>query len=115
MRSPSEVELNFGGVIASERKVADELDALRIRWEYEPHLFVFSTNGNGHCVDGFQPDFYLPDFNMYIEVTMAKVETRKNGKIRKLQEMRPDVSCVLFGRRNFDNVRGSLLDILATA
>lgn len=112
MRTPSLRELDFGGVIASERKVADELDAMRIRWEYEPTLFILSTNGDGHCSEGFQPDFYLPDHDLYIEVTMAKVETRKNGKIRRLREQRPDIRVVLFGRRDFVDIRGSLQRII---
>lgn len=95
--------------------MADELDALGVRWEYEPQLFVLETNGDGHCSEGFQPDFYLPDHDVFVEVTMAKVQTPKNRKIRKLKEKHPHITIFLFGRAEFANTRESLKSILAMA
>ena len=99
-------------MIESERLVADALDALRVRWEYEPRLFALATDGNGNCKHGFQPDFYLPEHDLYIEVTRAKEQYPKNRKLRLLQEQYPDVRCFLFGRKDFERPRERLLEIL---
>lgn len=102
-------------MIPSERVVADHLDALGVEWEYEPTLFVLATDESGHCVEGFQPDFYLPSYDLYIEVTMAKQQTQKNRKIRRLRECHVDVQVYLFNRGDFDRPRERLQEILSYA
>jgi len=70
----------------SEREVAVLLDEAGIPWMYEPHTFALEED-DGTIVEGFTPDFYLPDADVYLECTTAKqsLTTRKNGKIRKLR------------------------------
>ena len=70
----------------SEREVAALLDEAGIPWMYEPHTFVLEEE-DGTIVEGFTPDFYLPEADVYLECTTAKqrLTTRKNGKIRKLR------------------------------
>lgn len=85
--------------------MAELLDAHGIRWEYEPHLFVLEERPNGTCKSGFQPDFYLPDLDLYIEVTTVRSPTRKNRKIRELRELRPDVRVKLL---RYPDVKGLL-------
>ncbi len=82
----------------AEKRVADALDSLRVAWVYEPTLFVFEHNADGHCSRGFRPDFYLPKHDLYIEVTEQKVLTPKNGKLRQLALVYPGVRCVLLHR-----------------
>lgn len=74
-------------MLESERRVADVLDDLRIAWEYEPTLIIFHYDDEGHVKSGFRPDFYLPKYNFYIEVTKARTLTDKNRKIRKAREL----------------------------
>ena len=48
----------------------------------------------------FAPDFFLPDQNLYIELTTLRPQltTRKNKKIRKMKELYPEISIRLFKR-----------------
>jgi hypothetical protein len=55
-----------------ERELARILDALRIRWVYEPHTFVLERNDRGEVTRAFTPDFYLPELDYYLECTVAK-------------------------------------------
>ena len=60
----------------------------------------------GRVVEAFKPDFYLPEQDLYVEVTVMKqsLVTRKNRKIRKLRERYPDVKIKLFTRRDFERL-----------
>src|SRR5262249_57238107 len=54
---------------ASEEEMARILDFYRIRWEYEPHTFPILWNLDGAVVESFSPDFWLPDLELYLEMT----------------------------------------------
>ncbi len=75
----------------SERVAAEILDFYRIRWEYEPTTFPIEWDGEGKVIASFTPDFYLPDFELYIELTTMsqKLVTKKNRKVRRLKELHP--------------------------
>ena len=51
----------------------------------------------------FTPDFYLPEFDMYIEITTMnqKLVTRKNRKVRRLRELYPGVQIKIFYQRDY--------------
>ena len=89
-----------GTVFANEAEVkcARLLDYHGIRWEYEPHSFPLETDDEGRVVEAFTPDFYLPEQELYLEVTVMKqsLVTRKNRKIRKFRERYPDIKVKLF-------------------
>jgi hypothetical protein len=55
-----------------ERELARILEALAIRWRYEPHTFVLARDGSGRVKEAFTPDFYLPDLDFYVECTVAR-------------------------------------------
>lgn len=78
----------------SEAEFARILDFYHIGWQYEPRTFAIEWDHEGNVASSFTPDFYLPEHDLYIELTTAKQQlvTRKNRKIRKLRELRPDVS-----------------------
>jgi len=90
----------------AEAECARILDFHGITWEYEPHTFVLEEDENGRVLEAFTPDFYLPDQNAYLEVTVMKqsLVTRKHRKIRKLRERYPDVKIKLFTRRDFERL-----------
>ena len=90
----------------SEFEVAKLLDFYGIRWDYEPRSFVLERDARGRVVEATTPDFYLPDQNLYLELTTMKqsLVTRKNRKIRKLRERYPDVNVKLFYRRDFERL-----------
>jgi hypothetical protein len=90
----------------AEVECARLLDFYGIAWEYEPRSFVLGTDEEGRVVEAFTPDFYLPEQDLYLEVTVMKqsLVTRKNRKIRKLREQFPDVKIKLFTRRDFERL-----------
>src|SRR5450830_1417479 len=90
----------------SERVAAQILDFYRIRWDYEPSTFPIEWDGHGKAIASFAPDFYLPDFDLYIELTTMnqKLVTKKNRKVRRLKELYPDVNVKIFYQKDFRNL-----------
>ncbi len=85
---------------------AKVLDYYGVPWEYEPKTFVLEEDEDGRVVEAFKPDFYLPEQNLYVEVTVMKqsLVTRKNRKLRKLRERYPDVRVKLFYKRDIERL-----------
>jgi hypoxanthine phosphoribosyltransferase len=90
----------------AELECAKILDYYRIPWEYEPRTFVLEEDAEGRIVEAFTPDFYLPEQNLYLEVTVMKqsLVTRKNRKLRKIRERYPDVRVKLFYKRDIERL-----------
>src|SRR5437667_4492164 len=88
---------------ASEAELARILDFYAVRWEYEPHTFPILWNLDGVVVESFSPDFWLPDLDLYLELTTLKqsLVRKKNRKLRRLRELYPDVRVKLFYGRDF--------------
>lgn len=89
-----------------ELECARILDWYAIPWEYEPTSFVLERDSEGRVTRAFRPDFFLPDENLYIEVTVMKqsLVTRKNRKLRELREQYPEVNVKLFYRRDLERL-----------
>ena len=87
----------------SEAEFARILDFYGIRWEYEPRSFPLQWDARGRVVESFNPDFYLPDLDLYIELTTLKqsLVTRKNRKLRRLRELYPGINIKIFYGRDF--------------
>ena len=90
----------------AEVECARILDFHGIAWEYEPHSFVLEQDENGRVLEAFTPDFYLPEQDTYLEVTVMKqsLVTRKNRKLRKLRQRYPDVNVKLFYKRDLERL-----------
>ena len=88
---------------ASEAEMARILDFYRIRWEYEPHTFPILWNLDGVVIESFSPDFWLPDLDLYLEMTTLrqKLVRKKNRKLRRIHELYPDIRVKLFYARDF--------------
>lgn len=88
---------------ASEAEFARLLDFYGIRWEYEPRSFPLQWDAAGRVLESFNPDFYLPDLNLYIELTTLKqsLVTKKNRKLRRLRALYPDVRVKIFYGRDY--------------
>lgn len=82
------------------------LDFYRVDWHYEPRSFPIVWNDAGRAVEFFTPDFYLPEYDLYIELTVAKPcrNTRKNRKLRLLRLHHPRINVKLFTRRDVDRL-----------
>jgi hypoxanthine phosphoribosyltransferase len=90
----------------AERECARLLDFYGVPWEYEPRTFALEKAEDGRVTEAFTPDFYLPEQDLYVEVTVMKqaLVTRKNRKLRKLRERYPDVRIKLFYRRDIERL-----------
>jgi hypoxanthine phosphoribosyltransferase len=90
----------------SEVECAKILDYYGVPWDYEPRTFVLERDAEGRVVSAFTPDFYLPQQDLFIEVTVMKqsLVTRKNRKLRELQRLYPDVKVKLFYRRDIESL-----------
>jgi hypothetical protein len=90
----------------SERQFAKLLDFYNITWRYEPDTFVLERDARGHPLEAFSPDFYLPDYDLYIEITTLKQKlvTKKNRKVRKLTERYPGVEVKILYQRDYLNL-----------
>jgi hypoxanthine phosphoribosyltransferase len=93
-------------VNGAERECARILDWYGIPWEYEPRSFVLERDPKGRVTSAFTPDFYLPEQDLYIEVTVMKqsLVTRKNRKLREVRRLYPDVRVKLFYRRDIERL-----------
>ncbi|MEX0991996.1 MAG: hypothetical protein WD004_06965 [Actinomycetota bacterium] len=87
----------------SERQFASLLDFYQIEWEYEPTSFDLLWDEDGRVTQRFTPDFYMPQYDLYIEITTLnqKLVTKKNRKVRRLRELYPDVRCKIFYQRDY--------------
>ena len=72
-------------------------------WEYEPRTFTLEEDHQGQTVQAFTPDFYLPAYDLYIEITTLnqKLVTKKNRKVRRLRERYPEIRCKVFYQRDY--------------
>lgn len=75
-------------------------------WDYEPREFAISFDTDGIPVQFFRPDFYLPEDDLYIEITTMsqKLVTKKNRKVRLLSEVHPEIECKVFYQRDYLNL-----------
>lgn len=87
----------------AERQLAKLLDFYGVRWEYEPQTFVLATDEDGNATQGFTPDFYLPAYDLFIEITTLsqKLVTKKNGKVRRLRELHPEIRVRIIYQRDY--------------
>ena len=85
----------------TEEIFARILDYYGLQWEYEPHTFELEWDENGNVTEAFTPDFYLPEQDLYVELTTLrpKLSTHKNQKIRRIKELYPDIHIKLYKRR----------------
>jgi hypothetical protein len=101
--SPAEPQAGPTFAHASEAELARILDFYEVRWEYEPHTFPILWNLDGAVIESFAPDFFLPDLDLYLELTTLKqgLVRKKNRKLRRLRELYPNVRIKLFYARDF--------------
>jgi hypothetical protein len=89
----------------SERQFAKLLDFYGIVWEYEPRTFTLEEDHEGNTAQAFTPDFYLPAYDLYIEITTLnqRLVTKKNRKARRLRELF-DVQIKVLYQRDYLNL-----------
>jgi|TARA_B100001996_G_scaffold382729_1_gene375451 hypoxanthine phosphoribosyltransferase len=88
----------------SEQTFTEHLDLFNIPWIYEPTSFPLKW-GSGSIKKMFTPDFYLPTFNIYIEITTMnqKLITKKKNKIKLAKKLYPNNKFKLINEKEFNN------------
>src|SRR3989454_664076 len=76
-----------------------------IRCQYEPVSFPIAWEGT-RVAEMFTPDFYLPEHDLYIELTTMKqsLVTPKNRKLRMLRELYPELNVRLLYRKDYQQL-----------
>jgi len=64
---------------------------------------VLETDRHANPVQAFTPDFYLPAYDLFIEITTLnqKLVTKKNRKARRLRELHPEVEVKVLYQRDY--------------
>jgi hypothetical protein len=88
---------------ASEAEFGRILDFYQVVWEYEPTVFPILWDLDGNVLESFAPDFYLPDLDLFVELTtlQQRLVRKKNRKVRRLRELYPSLRIKLFYARDF--------------
>jgi hypoxanthine phosphoribosyltransferase len=86
----------------SEVQFARLLDFYGVQWQYEPRSFTLRSEAD-RVIEAFTPDFYLPAFDLYVELTTLRqsLVTYKNRKLRRLRELYPEINIKLLYRRDY--------------
>ncbi len=89
----------------SEAAFAALLDAFAIEWRYEPHTLIIERRGELPLA-AFAPDFYLPRFSRYVELTTLRQRwvTVKHRKLRRARAACPWLRVTLLYRRDLAEI-----------
>ncbi|MBI2821117.1 MAG: hypothetical protein HYX74_02735 [Acidobacteria bacterium] len=103
---PGGSESAFVFAHSSERNFAELLSFYGIQWIYEGVCFPLVRDASGNVAESFTPDFYLPEYDVFVEVTTLrqKLVTRKNRKIRLFRHLYPGIKLVIIYRKNFQSL-----------
>lgn len=87
----------------SEAEFARILDMYQIEWKYEPKTFPVEWDAEGNITLAFSPDFYLPKFDTYLELTTMsqRYVTEKNRKLKKVRELYPGINIRIVYKKDF--------------
>lgn len=90
----------------SEKECAKIFEFYQIKWLYEPMTFPIEWDKKGNVIQSFSPDFYLPEFDTYIELTTLnqRLVTKKNRKVRRLKEIYPGIKIKIFYQKDLRNM-----------
>ncbi len=85
-----------------EEVFAQILDYYGVEWLYEPRTFPLEWDSDGNTTVAFAPDFYLPQQDLYIELTTLRPQLSriKNRKMRRMSELYPDIQIKLLKRQD---------------
>lgn len=99
MDKPDNGRPHFAGLV--EETFAKILDFYGIDWVYEPTTFPLSRDESGNILEAFTPDFYLPQQDLYIELTTLRPQLAryKNRRMRLMRELYPEIKIKLLKRR----------------
>ena len=88
----------------SEKIFSEHLDLFNIQWIYEPISFPLKW-GSGAIKMMFTPDFYLPELDVYVEITTMNQNliTKKQKKLKLAKKLYPKCNFKLINESQFYN------------
>lgn len=86
----------------AEEIFAKILNFYGVEWEYEPTTFALRIDEEGAIRKGFTPDFFIPEFNVYVEITVMSKPQKKRKKISECMDVHPDINVVLMCKEDID-------------
>ena len=88
----------------SEKVFSEHLDLFNIKWIYEPTSFPLKW-GSGAIKMMFTPDFYLPELDIYVEITTMNQNliTKKQKKLKLAKKLDPNSKFKLINESQFYN------------
>ena len=99
--------MTTASLIRPKIELARLLTFYGLRWAYEPTTFAVRWGRDGRPVEFVTPDFYLPEHDLYLELTTMRqrLVTRKNRKFRLLREHYPNVRVRMLYLRDFKRLQ----------
>ncbi|WP_230977088.1 cytidylate kinase family protein [Proteiniclasticum sediminis] len=90
----------------SEEEFAKILDLYNLEWEYEPRTFPIRWDAEGNITQAFSPDFYLPRFDTYLELTVMtqKYTATKKKKAELLRKLYPGTNIRIVFKDDFHSL-----------
>lgn len=90
----------------TEEEFARILNLYNIEWLYEPKTFPVEWDAEGNVTMAISPDFYLPRFNLYLELTTMdqRYVTKKNKKMRLVKELYPGTNIRIVYKKDFNEL-----------
>ena len=90
----------------TEEEFARILSLYNIEWLYEPKTFPVEWDAEGNVTMAISPDFYLPKFNLYLELTTMdqRYVTKKNKKMRLVKELYPGTNIRIVYKKDFNEL-----------
>jgi hypothetical protein len=88
-----------------EEEFARNLEAHHVVWRYKARTFAVEWDEEGNFVDSFTPDFYLPEYDQYVELDTAdRSLTEQNRCVRLLRRHQPAINIKLVNVSDYDEV-----------
>lgn len=88
----------------AEEQFAKILNYYDIEWQYEPKMFILRTDEEGVIRKGFTPDFYIPEYDIYVEITVMGKPQKKRKKITETIMMYPEENIILMDRSDMEGL-----------
>ncbi len=90
----------------SEVDFAKVLDMYHVEWKYEPTTFPVEWDAEGNVIMAFTPDFFLPAYQTYVELTTMnqKYVTEKNKKLRRLKALYPEINITILYKKDINKL-----------
>jgi hypothetical protein len=75
-----------------------------VQWRYEAVTLGLEWGSDGSMTKAFCPDFYLPEPQSFVEITVAEPRrfVRKMAKVKRARELYPEIHIALVGLRELD-------------